>query len=121
MDGSHRRPTIDVELNLPAQISGQLLADVADHSRLVGAPRAAPRKYQRQPGAITATNRAGGDAHDDDIKSRAFEGIRRRGRLSSQALGRSFSTIPGPTPWPVPRDSRSWMVGPPNTFLVFGA
>ena len=54
VDRPHRRAAHDVELHLPAQIAGQILADVAHDARFVGAAGAAARQDQGDAGSVAA-------------------------------------------------------------------
>ena len=56
VDRAHRRAADDVELDLPAQVAGQILADVAHDAGLVGAARAAAGQHQGDPGSVAASS-----------------------------------------------------------------
>ena len=85
MDAPHRGPADDVEVDLPAEVAGQLLADVAQDTRLVGAAGAAAGQHQGQPGAITALSGPRWRAHpiSSGYSSRSPKQVRRSVRRES--------------------------------------
>jgi hypothetical protein len=63
VDGPHRRAADDVELDLSAEVAGEILADIAHHAGLIGAAGTAAGQHESHPGTVAALPRSRRCAH----------------------------------------------------------
>jgi hypothetical protein len=78
MQGAHGGPTDDVDADMPAQITGEILAQVFDDARLVGAAGTTARKHDPELGPVGTSFGLSGTTHDA-----LFKTARKRGTTLS--------------------------------------